>query len=306
MSVYPGFGVNYKALQANWPADMAYFKSIKAPNAQFGIRPNMPGISSPWSISTPSPTGSLANVTAFWLELAQYFASDPAFFVTWGPGGVNNAGTTAANWQAYHDAVVACAAYLQSQSILLGDFELGNELENKVDGTTLTIAQLNVNLRQLASDVKVVYSGAVSYGCSGNSTAISDWATNGLGSLDTISIHCYGVTTMSSQTNAVGGFANISTMLNVLGSKCYISEFHVDANSQHLEAISPDEQAAWMQNFVENYILSSGAARFLVYSYVGYENQDNQFAMQNTNGTFNPTWWQFFQSQQEYYGNVYK
>lgn len=285
--IWKGLGVNYKALQANWDADIAYFNSIGLKY----IRPNMAGCPVPWAQGTPATSGSFANVNAYWRLCAQYFASK-GFQVTWGATSQAIHPISSSNWQSYHDAVVAEATYLQSQGIALMDFELGNEGELALDGVTMTKAQFNANLRQLATDVKAVYNlSPISYGLSIDTTAINDWIANGLGGLDSISLHPYGQVNLTGQYCVFPSSIQtlITNMINTFGSKVYISEFNIDAVNANFAGLGSEEAINAMRN-IYSFIKNSGVAKALVYSFVGYLNGDNQFAMRNTDGSFNPLW----------------
>src|SRR6185295_11909984 len=252
---------------------------------------------------TPAVNGLLANVNTYWRNCADYFHK-AGFWVTWGVS-IAPIGKMA-QWQAYHDAVITEATYLQQQGIVVDEFEIGNELEGtnaldmfipqgnltqsnglatcttqKVHGyqtgdsitihnatpsgyngtftvtvinsTTFTytcdplldaaatgtgigcyyftIAQLHTNLRQLAADVKAVYSlGQVSYGCFdktvGGVATYAEWRASGLGALDSLSLHPYGNITPSTQTITTNNFTNIALMISVFGNKVYLSEFN--------------------------------------------------------------------------------
>jgi hypothetical protein len=350
MPVWSGLGVNYKAQQANWDADIAYFNSIGLRN----IRPHMPGTPHPWNSST--------NTT--WRNCAQYF-HNAGFWVTWG---TSQSPITNNNWQAYHDSVVAEAQYLQQQGIVIDEFEIGNELEGAINKTVSTLAQssgtatctttsnhgfvtgenvtingaspsgyngifsvtvtgsktftysvssslstpatgsiycyslslpqLNTNLRQLATDVKAVFNlGQVSYACFNSKVngvfAYNDWIANGLGGLDTISIHPYGNIDTSSQTINDGGFVNVAEMIAAFGNKCYVSEFNLDATSANLDGFNTGASVASMQHFYSDYILKYLQpinSKALIYMWSGYLNQDNEFAMQLTTGSLIQPW----------------
>lgn len=293
---WSGLGVNYKGDQPTWAADAAYLQSVGVT----AIRPNLNTVPSPWSAGAPNASGSTADKNAFWRSCAQYFVSQ-GFHVTWG---VSNLGVTltSSNWQDYHDAVVAEATYLQSIGLALGDFEIGNEMEFVIDGTTLTQVQLRANLRQLATDVKAVYTLApISYACI--VTTLADgrgslsWANEGLGAIDILSIHPYGLV----QTSQNFSYVNLNTLksgglaqqtINALGAAhCYISEFNVDGSGhgENLLLIN-DEQATTAMRQIYANIKAAGFTRAFIYEYVGYLNGDNQFAMKNTDGSFNPTW----------------
>lgn len=123
MAVWPGLGVNYKALQANWDADIAYFNSIGLKN----IRPHMPGSPVPWNSATNST----------WRTCAQYF-HNAGFWVTWG---TSSGVVTTSNWQSLHDSVVAEAQYLQQQGIVIDEFEIGNEYEGSIRMSITSITQ---------------------------------------------------------------------------------------------------------------------------------------------------------------------
>lgn len=370
--VYPGLGLNYKALQANWNADIAYFNRI----GLFNIRPNLAGITPPWAIGTPSPTGLAINQNAYWRLCAQTFAN-AGFFVTWGMAGT--LGTlTSSNYQAYHDTIISEASYIQSLGIILGDFEIGNERELQLTNTiktliqtggtamattssahgflngdtvtiqnaspsgfngavvttyidtvtfsysvssslptfattngscfSLTIPQLNTLLRQLALDVKAVYNlGPISYATSNNAIALNDWIANGLGGLDSISIHPYGVINVANQTVAVGGYSQIASMINTFGSSCYISEFNLDSNGLNVAALNPVQSVSSISNFFNTYILGNNVGRYFLYDWVIYANgsiiTSNDMPQLYPNGSTNPTWFVFFTSNPTQYSN---
>src|SRR5665213_698718 len=123
MAVWSGLGVNYKAAQANWDADIAYFNTIGLKN----IRPHMPGSPIPWNSTT----------NTLWRTCAQYF-HNAGFWVTWG----TSQGTiSASSWPALHDSIVAEATYLQQQGIVVDEFELGNEFEGAITVASSSLTQ---------------------------------------------------------------------------------------------------------------------------------------------------------------------
>ena len=306
MPVYPGFGVNYQAAQANWAKDAAYFSVIKSPSAKFGLRIHLAQVPIPWSAGTPGMDNT-ADINAFWRSCAQYFSTNPNLYVIWGlaePQGathipiVDTGNLTASFYAQYRTAVLAEAAYCQSIGLALGDFELGNELELFVDNVTLTVAQLNANLRQLATDVKAVYTlGSISYGCSTNSVAVADWVANGMGGLDHISFHPYGVTNVFNQTvNFTACDAAITSVVSAFGNKTYMSEFNVDSSNAGVSRLKVAPSVSNMASFL-SFIRGTGTPMFFPYTWVGYLNGDNQFAQLYTNGSMNPVWFNFFASQ---------
>ena len=136
MSLVPGFGVNYKSAQANWATDMAYFKSIKNPKTPFGIRPNL---TNGTLTDAPSDNGGNANLS-YWFECAQFFAADPDFFVTCGISGEPGC-LSSSLWSSYASGVIANAQYMQENNIVLGDYEIGNELENAISPQIYSLTQ---------------------------------------------------------------------------------------------------------------------------------------------------------------------
>jgi hypothetical protein len=300
MSVQTGFGVNYKALQANWANDQKYFNAIGLNN----IRVDIAQIPQPWAAGTPSSGGSYADVFAYWRLCAQTFTS-AGFYASWGVAApqTNNLPITSSNWSSYHDAVVAEATYLQAQNITIGDFSIGNELELQVDGTTMTTTQLFVNLRQLATDVKAVYTlSPISYGFSFfTSSQRTDWINNGLGGLDILSIHVYGNINLNTMTVGTGSYPSVAAFISAFGSKCYISEFNLDATDSNLVAFPGSLAISNMNNFLNTYIINKNINKFQLYSWVGLNNGNNRFAQLYTSGAMNPMWFDFFTSQPMFY-----
>ena len=281
--MWSGLGVNYKAKQENWAADAAYFKSI----GLTCIRPNLSSVPATWVIGSEASGGY-----AFWRNCAKYFA-DRSFWVTWGVSGLSGAdtGMTATQWGQYHDSVVAEAEYCQSIGLSLGCFEIGNEIEGKIDGTTLTNAQLVTNLKQLATDVKAVYSlSPIGYSCYDRGDTFYDqFITQGLGDIDFIGLHPYGNIANGGQAIKNGGYNALQKMVTAFGSKCIVTEFNIDSTDSNILKVTEDEKVASMRRLY-GMIRSAGVKKAMVYSWVGWLNVDNQFAMKNTDGSFNNYW----------------
>jgi hypothetical protein len=286
---------------------------------------------------------------------------------------------TEGNWQSHHDAIVAEAQYLQQQSIVIDEFQIGNEFEGaltstitslsqtagtatvvtsgnhnfsdgesvtifntnpaaysgtfsitKINATTftfaidsgtsspatatganattfgtcysLTIPQINAKLRQLATDVKAVYTlGQVSYGCfnnqiNGGTRAYDDWIANGLGSLDTLSIHPYGNVNLATISISNGGYAYIAEMVTAFGSRVYISEFNIDASSTNNSGITEAKAMAWMQSFWTT-IVNSGIQKALIYEWCEYLSTlktDYGYSQLRPDGSLHTQWFIFF------------
>ena len=280
--MWNGLGVNYKAKQSEWASDASYFQSVGMKN----IRVHIP--------STPTPWSEAQNKV--WRDCANYFVN-AGFWVTSGVSSPNanaKGNLTATRWAEYATSTIEEAKYLQANNIRLGAFCIGNELEAFVDGTTLTRNQLIDNLRQLATDVKAVYTlSPITYSCYDNGGVTYDrWITQGLGGLDLLGIHPYGNihSTTNSNSIRIGGYAVIQKMIVAFGAdKCYISEFNLEANDTNLQKI-PDEIRVVEMRKKYAFIKSLGFTKACVYSWVGYNNADNQFAMKNTDGSFNSMW----------------
>lgn len=167
-----------------------------------------------------------------------------------------------------------------------------------------SVSQLNVNLRQLATDIKAIpgWSGldtSVSYGCFNNNVngvlTYNDWIANGLGGLDFLSIHPYGVIN-NNTTIAPSGFAFVQEMITAFGNQCYLSEFNLDPTPSHLASLSPVLAVQFMNNYYSTYVLNMGVSKALLYAWTGTLNTTNNFAQLYMNGSTNPMWFDFFTS----------
>lgn len=278
--MWNGLGVNYKAKQSEWESDAQYFKSVGMKN----LRIHIP--------STPTPWTKAQNT--FWRDCANYFVAR-GFLVTAGISSPNSNATgnlTATRWSEYALSVIEEAKYLQANNIHLGAFCIGNELEAFVDGTTLTIPQMITKMRQLATDVKAVYTlSPVTYSCYDRLGVTYDaWISQGLGGIDLLGVHPYGNIRHRGNSVDNGGFNVIKKMIDAFGAdKCYISEFNLEANDTNLKLIPDDTQVVEMR---KKYALikSLGFTKACVFQWVGHLNSDNKFCMKNMDGSFNNMW----------------
>lgn len=280
-----GFGINYKADSPNWPADVAYFRA----NGITKIRPNLSSLPTPWVVGSSASGGY-----AFWRNLAAFLKAQ-GFFVNWGPSSLNGITTgtlTATNWTQYHDSVVAEATYLQAQGIFLDVFELGNEMDQAVDGATITHAQFVTNMGVLATDVRAVYPSVskITYSCYDyNGTTYNDWISAGLGGLDYICVHPYADVANSGRGWVYNGFPPIAKMVKAFPGRVFVSEFGVAASDASLLSMPTYIKVAAMRD-IYAYMKTLGVPIAEVYSFVGYLNGDNQFAMQRTDGSYIAEW----------------
>lgn len=280
--------LNYKSLEANWEEDAGYFKKIGVT----GIRPHMPAVNSPWAVGSDTP-GGLAYIR----RQARYFA-DRGFYVTWGIAGLNGfngAGQlTATAWADYEDVVLAEAQYLQDQGIAI-TFEIGNELEDKADGTTLTVDQLITNLCTLATAVKAIYTiGKVAYspwdyaGTTYDKWIAKDIAGETTG-LDYLNAHSY-CNSVNDRAMVYGTFVAQAKLIAQFGpDRCDITEGGMEAGAAAVAALPAYLKRAKIKEMWK-YSENLGFRRFFVYSYVGNQDANNDFAMKYTDGTFDPQW----------------
>lgn len=290
MQALAGFGVNYKAKQSNWDTDIAYFKAIGVKY----IRPNMCGLPSPWKVGAPSLDGTWENSYAFWRNCAQYFHSK-GFWVAHGPSGVANTDpVTTANWNTYRTAVLAEAKYLQSINYKIDAWEIGNEIGGR---TTMSASELNQRIRQLAVDVKKVYTlSPLSYGPYDawlkDAYSFDEWAQGGLGGLDKLGIHTYGE-----------GLRRLKLMTDTFGDKIYVGETGLDGSNPAYRNVN---ESSMTTDYLQKYLAGKNVP-FMVYQYCGLLNGNNDYSMvQSLNGSyngFNPVWWSFFTGDKVYPGS---
>lgn len=274
--VFPGLGVNYKALQINWANDAVQFKSLGVNY----MRPHAPGIPIPWDSTT----------NALWRNCAMYFKSQ-GFWVEYSMAtGVQ---LTTLNYQAYHDAVIDEFTYLAQQGIIFDLASVGNELENHVDGTTITVDQIRPLVRQLVLDVQTMtgYKGKVGYDIGfGSSTNYASWNSEGKGTMDMIVLHPYGLA--SNQFTFIKTDVYVTAIQQfaaTFGSSGIIGEFNLEGDPNRFASITKEALDFGMRNML-NTISAAGIKISLIFQWVGYLNADNQFAMKNMNGSYNTAW----------------
>lgn len=184
---------------------------------------------------------------------------------------------TAANWGDFEAAVLDAAAWAEANGVY--EFQLGNELEASIDGTTLTSAQLIINLKALATAVQAVYTiGNISYTCS--NSHINNWVVATRGDIDFLASNIYrGSMTSSlwqSQINQlVAGFGIDHT---------YITEFSLSPIS--LDTYSTNEETQLIDlEYILNYIKNSGINRACFFCYI-----NESFGARKANGNYRKLW----------------
>lgn len=182
--------------------------------------------------------------------------------VIWGVS--SGAGTiTSANWPAFRQAILDAAQWAQDNGVY--EFQLGNEEETNIDGSTITADQIRTNLKSVAADVQAIFTrGKISYSCEQDS--VSAWIEIGKGDIDVLAFNAYmGGTEFNNNWKNV-----INDAVNAFGIEgTYLTEFAPSAAS--LDSYSTDEsvQAAAVNIMIE-YIKASGMTRALSFCY--YDN----------------------------------
>jgi thiol-disulfide isomerase/thioredoxin len=165
---------------------------------------------------------------------------------------------TSTNWPTFRQAILDAATWAQANGVF--EFQLGNEEEVKVDGTTITAAQLITNLKSVATDVQAIFTnGNVSYTCI--FTCIDDWITAGKGNIDILASNLY----KEIDGNPYDWETDITNMVNAFGGDgTYLTEFSLSNVS--LDDYSTDEavQAAAITEMVD-YIKASGMTRAIYF-----------------------------------------
>jgi len=206
--------------------------------------------------------------------------------VIWGVG--SGAGTiTSANWPDYRAAILAAAQWAQDNGVY--KFQLGNEEEVHVDGTTITGADMIVNLKAVATEVQEIFTnGNISY--SYGWTYEDDWIAAGRGDIDIIAFNNY-----IGGEGYYGGDGWKTTIDNLVAAfgvdHTYLTEFGPSYSA--LEDYSTDEavQAAAVTEMIE-YIKSSGMTRAIFFCYY----DDSQpfgpegFGVVKTDGNYRLLW----------------
>ena len=179
-------------------------------------------------------------------------------YIIWG---VESGGRTltSSNWDDYADAVLDAAQWAQDNGVY--EFQIGNEEEYHIDGTTMTIAQIITNLKSVATDVQAVFTrGNVSYTC--GQLNIYDWVSAGKGDLDILASNIYRVTAVERPW-----MDYIDSLVATFGpTGTAITEFGPDANG--LDYWSTDEavQTTAVTEMIE-YIKASGITRAFYFCY---------------------------------------
>jgi hypothetical protein len=220
--------------------------------------------------------------------------------VTWGVSSnrFNNPAymITAANWPAYRQGILDAAAWAQLNGVY--EFQLGNEEEYHVDGTTMlaahnpatpSVPDIITNLKSVATDIKqnsIYTRGNISYSCFHEN--INDWISVGKGDIDILASNVY--MAWGVNNNPQPWKSEIDNLVKAFGTGgTYITEF--GPNSSGLKYWSPDQveneaaDAAAVKTELD-YIKSVGITRADYYEYI----DDDFGARKISDGNYRQLW----------------
>ena len=143
-------------------------------------------------------------------------ALNHGFYATFGmTTGTGIGALTATTWSAFKTYLTGTLVPY-AISIGLPELLIGNEADFEADGSTLTKATVRSDVRGLVATIKNAgYTGVVSYSTS--VLELSNWVSEGIGSLDKIGFNSYDTLSNFTSRN--------TTIISTFGSKGYISEF---------------------------------------------------------------------------------
>lgn len=286
--MWNGIGVNYKGAEANWPTDAAYLKRVGVTT----IRPNLSSFpNSPYTAgSLPDTVGSIE----WWRKCAAYFKSQ-GFKVVYGVARVSGVSGTfdATAWATYRANVLADVIYLQSIGFEVDYYQMGNEIEGIINNTTYVQTQLISDLKALATDLRPYLSENTQLLYSTydlNATMFNNWISAGLGDIDVLGGNVYAQTGSNGKGFIFGDMSRLGIMIKTFGADRFIlTEFGITGNAVEYAAARQSNRARIMKHIYAG-IRELGFKTAIVYSYVGYLNGDNDFALKNTDGTFDVQW----------------
>lgn len=184
---------------------------------------------------------------------------------------------------AYQTAVDAEAVWAQANDI--DEFMVGNELEDKADGTTLTDPECRDWVRARATAIKAAgYTGIVSYAVAqGFSTNSAGWiADDDLGDLDLLGLNVYG----DNVTNSNDGFEYyVNQAVGAFGDQVYISEFNVFYDWEQVLSTYSEAQVATEVEARTQFLDSVGLARAMLFT---WRFTDDEYAAKQEDGDVHP------------------
>ena len=184
------------------------------------------------------------------------------FKVAWGVSS-DNTTITSASWPTFRQAIIDAATWAQANGV--SEFYIGNEEELHVDGTTMTVDQIQANLKSLATQVQGIFTrGNVSYSTAGayyvnGVSVMTKWHNIGRGDIDMLGWDVY-----ADQGDYHTYLANIMSWWG--NDHSYLTEFSINANG--LQYYSTDEatQATAIASMIDG-IKAAGITRANFFCY---------------------------------------
>lgn len=200
----------------------------------------------------------------------------------------NSANTiTASNWPTFKQAIIDNAQWANDNGVY--EFQLGNEENFHNDDTTITDAQIRENIRNLATEVKQIFTnGNISYSFGDTTVENNAWASEGKGNLDIICSNIYkgGIDDdydMSYQSR-------IQNMVNVFGDNFYLTEFGPSYTSLADYSTNETTQAQALDEMLV-FMKSIGLSKALYFCLFG-----DTFGVIKDDGTYRQQLWDLLKS----------
>lgn len=186
--------------------------------------------------------------------------------VTWGIG-AGGTTLTAANWSTFAAAVEVAAQWAQDNGIY--EFQLANEEEYHIDGTTLTTTQVIENLKTLATTCQGIYTiGDITYSTSPD--FYYNWISAGKGDIDAIGGNQYltfGVLDYDPDTDDAQFVQWLNDMVAEFGpSGFFLSEWQVSSSATANFSANEATVASKVADLL-GYIEASGVTRAYYFEY---------------------------------------
>jgi hypothetical protein len=176
------------------------------------------------------------------------------FKVIWGVSAFSAGTLTTSNWSDFSDAVLAAALWAQNNGVY--EFQIGNEVNNAIDGITILDSDIPGLMRTIATSAQAIFTnGNISY-------SIGPWELNNVwdgesrGDIDIIAMNVYRGTPESTDWED-----DIDLLISNWGLEhCYITEFNLNPTSIATYSADTDVQAQATSEMIE-YFKTAGITR---------------------------------------------
>ena len=186
---------------------------------------------------------------------------------------------TSSNWPAFRQAILDNARWAQDNGVY--EYQLGNEEEFHVDGKTMTVEQIIINLKSVAADAQSIFTrGKISYSCA--HYFISSWISAGKGDIDILASNIY-----MGYDNIKGDLwkTEIDALVNSFGiNGTYLTEFGLNAGGLTKYSTNEVRQAIGLKKMLD-YIEASGITRAFWYTL-----KNDTFGALKDDGTYRLLW----------------